>query len=60
VRNAAAPFMNCENVEAVDDDKFDPSESCDDMSKHFKRNLALLYLKLQLLLRASKIQLIVE
>jgi hypothetical protein len=62
VRNAAAPFMNCENVEAVDDDEFDLNESCDDISEHFKRNLALFYLKLQskLLLPASVIQLIVE
>jgi hypothetical protein len=29
-----------QNVEAVDDDEFDLSESCDDISEHFKRNLA--------------------
>jgi hypothetical protein len=46
-------------VEVVDDDEFDTSESCDDISVHFIRNLAFLYLKLQskLLLPASAIQL---
>jgi hypothetical protein len=43
-RNTAAPFINCENVEAVDDDEFDSSESCDEMSEHFKRNLAIFIL----------------
>jgi uncharacterized Zn-finger protein len=62
VRNAAAPFMNCENVESVDDDEFDLSESCDDIRQQFKRNLALSYLELQskLLPPASAIRLIVE